>query len=293
MIKFLTFILCVITLCVKADNAFEGAEFEGFNNDNELPRKLGVFGWWDAGYGIQTTAVNRVQTWADLSGNNFIMCNYSNAALTGFNAQPLFTRTPATNSFPAIDNTLPTGTSQPRPLRVFGAFPQAFQGINKPFTFITLCAPITNSAGPFSWVFQNPAGTNQLSSIQLGYQPFQGASTARLLWGGDTNRVTVTATSLAGFQSLSNYTYVTFTYDGVNMRTFVNLNASASGAPATQGQMTPTLFQISGSVRTNFSGTDVNGQDYKTVFMAWTNDIGGTSVSNVINFYNNNRYKVF
>lgn len=295
MTKFLTIILCVLAFTAKAQSSFTGGTFQGFEVGDTLPRQMGVFGWWDAGYGIQTTAVNKVQTLADLSGNNFVMLNYSNAALTGFNAQPIFTRAPATNFFPAIDNTLAIGTSQPRPLRIFGTFPAAYQGVNKPFTFITFCAPITNSSGPFSWVFQQPEGTNSITSIKYGFIPLTGGNTTRLTWLGDTNRATtLTAAQLASANvSISNYYYSTFTFDGVNLRAFANLTGSTNLAPALQGVFTPTLFQISGAVRTNFSGSDVNGQAYLTMFMAWTNALSGAQVTNVINWYNNNRYKAF
>jgi hypothetical protein len=293
MTKALIIIFIMVASIANAQNSFQGGAFQGGEVGDPLPKQLGVFGWWDAGYGINTTAVGKVQTWADLSGNNFVMCNYSNAALTSFNTQPLFTRTPSTNTFPAVNITLPIGTSSPRPLRLRGAFPAAYAGVNKPFTFITLCAPITNASSGVTWAFQAVNGTQSLTSVNMTFIPLTSGQT-RINVMGDTNRASgITFINFNAGITISNYYYATFTYDGVNARAYANLAATANLTPVSQGIISPDHFQISGCIRTNYSGTDLNGQTYLTAFLAWTNALTGPQVTNVINWYNNNRYKAF
>ena len=286
-------ILCLSSMTSYGQSSFQGGTFQGLEAGEPLPRQLGVYGWWDAGMGVQTNSISRVSVWTDQSGNGFNMSNYSNV-ISGMNSQPTFTREPATNFFPALNLTLPAGTGNPRPLRLFGTFPEAFAGIDKPFTFITLCAPITNSSGGNSWAFQRSNGTNSLTSIMMGFIPLTGGNQFRLNRMGDTNRSTVALVNLGNAQiSISNYYYSTFTYDGVNARAYVNLTAGTNNVPVSQGITTANYFQLAGCSRTNFSGSDVNGQAYMTAFLAWTNALSGSQVTNVINWYNQNRYKTF
>jgi hypothetical protein len=110
----------------------------------------------------------------------------------------------------------------------------------------------------------------------------------------DTNRSTVTFINLGNSKAgISNFYYSTITFDGVNARAYVNLTAGTNNVPVPIGQMTPDYFQMSGNTATNFSGSDLNGQMYVVAFLAWTNWTSGSGVTNMINWYNNNRYKVF
>jgi hypothetical protein len=280
---------------VNAQLIISGVTGSGFDADHNPVKQTNPFGWWDAGYGITTNTNGRVQVWRDISGNGFVAQNYSNsisAAVSG--AQPLFTTSPATNTFNAIDFTLPNGTSAPKPLYVLGSFPAAFQGTDHPFTFTTLCISMTNATGPLAWSFTQVAGTNTLSSIKYGYVPVTGGNTMRLTWLGDTNRTNIGAATFANSQiGISNAFYGTITYDGTVMKLYANLAASGNNTPASQGVMTPDYFRFGGAIRTNFSGTDVNCQSYMIMFIAWTNALSGTDVTNNIRWLNDNRYKVF
>jgi hypothetical protein len=79
MIKAFTIFLFMVALSVNAQNSFRGGMIQGVEAGDNPIMQSKPWGWWDAGYGITLTGAGKVQTWADLSGNNFVLNNYSNA----------------------------------------------------------------------------------------------------------------------------------------------------------------------------------------------------------------------
>jgi hypothetical protein len=294
MTKALAILFIMLALSVNAQNSFMGGMNQGVEAGDPLPIQMGVKAWWDASYGVNTTAVGRAQTWGDISGNNYVLNNYSNAAPTsGRFAQPPFTRSFSTNGFPSLALILPTGTSRPTPMMFSGAFPANMSGVDKPYTIMTLFATVTNASSTYAFVLQDLNATNSSNGFKFGITPLRGANQLRIESAGDTNRSIITRLTFTHGITISNYFYATATYDGVNGRAYANLNASPLTPYDSQGQATYNLLRLSGTVTTNNSTTDLNGQNYLTMMMFFDYAMTGSQVTNTINWYNNNRYRAF
>jgi hypothetical protein len=294
MIKAFTIFLFMVALSVNAQNSFRGGMIQGVEAGDPLPKQMGVTAWWDAGYGVSTTAVGRVQTWADISGNNWVLNNYSNAAPTTSRfAQPPFTRSFSTNGFPSVALILPTSTSRPTPMQLTGAFPESLSGLNKPHTIITLLAPITNASSTYAFVLQDLNATNTVSGFRFGITPFRSANQMRIETAGDTNQGPVTRITFTHGIAISNYFYAGHVYDGSNGRAWANLSASALTAYPSQGNTTVSLLRLSGTVATNNVSTDLNGQNYLAMIMFFPYAATGSQYTNLINWCNYNRYRAF
>lgn len=275
------FILIVISMSVKAQTEFKGTSFYGTETDPfAYEKSLGAVIVLDAAYPKILNGTNIVAFPSAING----ICTPQYQTTN----QPPFLPIATTNNFPAIHFTGVTNpSSNTRHLR-YDEFASMISG-NKPFTIVCLLNAHTNFNNLTAWSLGYSDAANAAGSrvaIRPGSNTY---GTSAMEFGSDTN-LAVSAVNRSGMDT-NKYFYSTVFYNGSTTTLAVNRTVSATTL-ANAGTLTLNQFTIGMGRRINGSyATPWDG--YITYLAAFTNDLRGTSFTNLVNYLNTKKYPVF
>ncbi len=277
-------LLCCVCFCGAQTEFKGGTEEIGVNTDDgaQWLKNLGFVVWLDAKSGEIINNGN-VQVWANLINNGSVDGNfyrYPNST------QPQRLLSFTTNNFPAVFFSA-NGTTR---LTSSPALANEFAGVNKGFCIMALSCGETNGSSNCLVGFGNSGATNAQADAVI-FSP--ATATVTTLQGSMSvsSNQSMFNRNLTASLSTNIYRFIGMNYDGSGITIIENQRISNSGSYSSAYTRNCDIITLGGWTRQgSFLQPHVGGA---TMFLLATNSIPGNTWTNVVNYFNNNFYKVY
>jgi hypothetical protein len=263
---------------------FQGVSVNGRRGyDYNAEKSLGLIAAWNADQGVVLSNSTNVQAWVDATGNGFVFRQDVQAK------QPALIKDYTTNHFPVVifgnDTSLtPVMTN----FLYCDGLAQKFSGTSstKPISFVLLACAQTNNSATSVWGLGWSGATN-VSASQIHFKLNSTATTTKTWsYSHDTN------SAVANYQKTGGSTTNVFTwsygiFDGSTIQVGENLSFNA-GSTIPNNNVTLDNATLGGLRKANNAFLNP-WRGGICEFLIFTNGLSGTTITNIVNNYDQRR----